>query len=417
MATQTPPPYRLSNDTVWVLWGGVPHEIDSSQPNFQKLRMAVITALASGDWSDVPNHLSVAEAIVDWAGTGSPETPAEVDPTPRWSPRPEVQAIAPTPAEVTLAQGTLKVVGGIVHRNDKAMPAVLNDRVMRMIARKEDARPILLAWDRVLKNPNPDSGQQLFAFLAANPGIAFTDDGYILFYKGVRQNFRDCHSGVFDNSPGETIEMDRARVSSNRSSSCSFGFHVGSRKYASGFGNGQTVICKVDPADVVCVPLDCSQQKIRVCKYTVVGVDNGGLLTDTNFGGKAEPIVPAKPIDATTGEPPVDLNEPLRVAEPVKQVKHTDGSDVRPGETAPLADDAKAAVILPLSGTEWDDLSDMDSLQLMGLRIMRLRAYARFNCLIIGASKMRGGKAVLVPAIIKARGYADLAELEEDDDG
>jgi hypothetical protein len=38
------------------------------------------------------------------------------------------------------------------------------------------------------------------------------------------------------------------------------------------------MICKVDPADVVSVPLDESHQKVRCCKYEVVGEYDGDLL-------------------------------------------------------------------------------------------------------------------------------------------
>lgn len=37
-----------------------------------------------------------------------------------------------------------------------------------------------------------------------------------------------------------------------------------------------------------------------------------------------------------------------------------------------------------------------------------LDSYARHNCMIIGASKLPGGKLQLVPAIVKARGYSSL---------
>jgi len=380
-----PPPYRLSNDTVWVLWNGVPHEIDSTQPNYAPLRTAVLSAIMTEDWSDVPNHFSVAEAIMEWA------------------------------------DGAFEIIDGAVHCKGKRLPDVLNDRVLKMVSRKDDPRPLLRAWERLAGNPEQRSREQLFDFLRQNPGIAFTDDGYILFYKGVRKDFRDSHSGKFDNSPGQSLYMDRARVSSDPNTACSFGFHVGARAYASNFG-AQVIIVKVDPADVVCVPNDCSQQKIRIHRYTVIGVDNGGLLPDTNFDGEPEAPVPTKATDPVTGEPPVDPSEPLVApadpaldapAEPAEATSHTDGSALRSGETTPLPADADTAVSLPLTGTEWDYMNDLDSLELLKLRIMPVRAYARFNCLIIGASKMRGGKAVLIPAIIKARGYADPAERDD----
>ncbi len=50
-------------------------------------------------------------------------------------------------------------------------------------------------------------------------------------------------------------------------------------------GNDKIVICKINPKDVVCVPHDMSQQKIRVCEYTVVG-DFQGELNRTCYSGE-----------------------------------------------------------------------------------------------------------------------------------
>lgn len=369
MVTHNPLPYRISNDSVFVVVKGEPHEIDSSQPNYEKLRAAIIGAVLSGDWSDVPNHVSVAKAVVDWA------------------------------------DGEFTVVDGYVHYQDEALPAVLNQRILTMVGKGDNPQPLMRFWERLDENPSYSSRNQLFDFLMRNKGIPFTDDGYILFYKGVRANFRDCHSGKFDNSPGQKLSMKRNRVSDDPTVACHFGFHVGARSYASSFGMEQMVICKVDPADVVCVPNDSKQQKVRICAYEVIGVDGGELLPNTNY----TPVVVVPKVDQTTGEPPVDPNEPL-VADPARNApvgKHTDGSLIGAGETAPLDKSVDPAIILPLQGTEWDYMNDLDSLALLALRIMALRAYARFNCLMVGASKMRGGKTTLIPAICKARGYGD----------
>ena len=354
-------PYQATNDTVMCVVDGKSHEVDSSQPNYADLR----AALLEGRWGDVRKHLTVGQVIAEWAF------------------------------------GEFTVVAGAVRYQDEDLPSALNQLILKMVAAGEDPQPIMHFWERLDENPSYRSRNQTYDFLMRNPGIPFTDDGYVLFYKGVRQDFRDCHSGKFDNSPGQKLYMKRNRVSDDPTKACHFGFHVGARSYAASFGRGQTVICKVDPADIVCVPNDCSQQKVRVHRYEVVGVDGGELLSSTTHTPEVTVPTPA-PV-----EPPVDPNEPL--VAPVGT--HTDGTPLEAGETAPLPDDQEAAVVLPLTGTDWDHLNGMDSVALMGESLRgTLAKYARFNCLIIAASKMRGGKAVLVPAIVKARGYADPCE-------
>ena len=360
--------HQVTLQSIMVVVDGEPHTVQRSQANFEKLRRA----LYEQRWDDVPGLLTVAQTIEQWA------------------------------------DGDFTVVDGhVVYQGDR-LPQALDKRILKMVTQAEDPRCLMRFWERLQENPSYRSVNQLYAFLMKHPGIPITPDGHVLFYKGVRADFRDCHSGQFDNSPGQTPYMKRNRVSDDLTKACHFGFHVGSRAYASGFGNGKTVICKVDPADVVCVPNDCNQAKIRIHRYHVIGVDTGELLSGTTFDDAgtvpaAKPVVP--PVDAKTGEPPVDPNEPLVAAEPVL---HTDGTPLQPGETAPAPEGQ--GTVLPKTGTEWDAYNDLNALELLALRIMPLRAYARFNCLIVGASKMRGGKAVLVPAIVKARGYGDPAD-------
>ena len=56
----------------------------------------------------------------------------------------------------------------------------------------------------------------------------------------------------------------------DRDHSCSFGLHVGSLDYAKSFSNGRVLIVKINPADVVSIPKDCSCQKCRVSKYKII---------------------------------------------------------------------------------------------------------------------------------------------------
>jgi len=343
--------YQLTNDTVMVVVAGKPHNVDSSQPNYHPLRAALLVQ----DWDQVPKHLTVEQAIVEWA------------------------------------TGEFTVDGNKILYQGDILPDSFSNRILKMVSRNESPAPLMRGWERLEQNPSYRSRLQAFEFLGRHPGIPFTDDGFILFYKGVNDDFRDLHSGKFDNSPGQKLSMKRNRVSDDPSKPCHFGFHVGSREYAARFGT-KVVICMVDPADIVCVPNDCSQQKVRICAYEVVGVDNGALLSST-----------VQNPDVVLPEPKVDPNEPL-----VATVRtHTDGSRLYPGETAPKAEgDDSQAVTLPLTGTAWDELNDLDSFELLEQGLDALRKYARHNCLLIGASKLPGGKETLVTAIVKQRGYA-----------
>ena len=65
--------------------------------------------------------------------------------------------------------------------------------------------------------------------------------------------------------------MTRNAVCDDANIGCSYGFHAGSLEYAKGYGSGgHLMVVEIDPRDVVSVPLDCDQQKLRTAKYKVV---------------------------------------------------------------------------------------------------------------------------------------------------
>ena len=54
----------------------------------------------------------------------------------------------------------------------------------------------------------------------------------------------------------------------------------------------------------------------------------------------------------------------------------------------------------------WDQFDSLDEAALFKQGMSDLRKYARHKCFIVGASKIRGGKDVLIPLILKARAAA-----------
>jgi hypothetical protein len=86
---------------------------------------------------------------------------------------------------------------------------------------------------------------------------------------------------VFDNSVGQVCEMPRSKVDDNRNMGCSAGLHVGALDYVASYGSPDAedniIIVKVNPRDAVSVPTDSSHQKLRTCRYEVVGLYEGEL--------------------------------------------------------------------------------------------------------------------------------------------
>jgi hypothetical protein len=162
----------------------------------------------------------------------------------------------------------------------------LDNAVIPVIRRyvRDDIDPssLLNFLRRLMNNPSHRSVEQLWRFVESND-LSIDNDGFILFYKVVTNDYKDKHTKTFDNRPGVEQSCHRNQVDDDPNAACSKGFHVGGWRYSGVGGEFYTqgdriVICKVDPADVVSVPKDAQAGKCRVCKYTVVADYKGKLV-------------------------------------------------------------------------------------------------------------------------------------------
>lgn len=147
------------------------------------------------------------------------------------------------------------------------LPECITKYLVDFDLNKIPLRVIVNFWNRLKNNPSEESKKDLFAFIKAAK-IAITENGCFIAYKYVRDDFMDCHTGTFDNHPGMTPEMPRKDVDPDRNNTCSRGLHVCSWEYLG--GHRKIVECLVDPVDVVSVPVDYNNTKMRVCKYKVI---------------------------------------------------------------------------------------------------------------------------------------------------
>jgi hypothetical protein len=166
-----------------------------------------------------------------------------------------------------------EVIDGEVCCYGEVLPKALSNKILGFVKEDLPFDIFLKFWEKLSENPSKDSQEQLYRFLEANH-FPLTPDGCFIGYKAVRSNFKDLHSGQFDNAPGNEVSMARKDVTHDPGTACSEGLHVASYSFAKGFRNGDSVVIevKVNPADVVSVPNDAGQGKARVCKYLSIGV-------------------------------------------------------------------------------------------------------------------------------------------------
>lgn len=133
--------------------------------------------------------------------------------------------------------------------------------------------------EKLAQNPSPRVFEEAFDFIKAMD-IDITDEGDLICFKKVREDYTDCFTGTFDNSPSnpEPVWVPRNQVDDDSSRTCSKGLHVCSRAYLGHFGGVKVVSCKVDPKNIVSVPEDYYsvtlggevKAKMRVCEYKVL---------------------------------------------------------------------------------------------------------------------------------------------------
>lgn len=175
------------------------------------------------------------------------------------------EAVTP---ETGFESSGLELRDGKLYDGDSALPESLTMRIIKFRDMELPFAPLLAFWDNLKTNPSFNSRQMLYKFLDHN-GHPLTEDGCFIAYRGVREDFKDKHTGNFDNSPGQVLEMARDQVDDNPNNTCSNGFHVACFDYAKGFGE-KLIEVKVNPADVVAVPTDYNGTKMRVCKFEVI---------------------------------------------------------------------------------------------------------------------------------------------------
>ena len=176
------------------------------------------------------------------------------------------------------SDGNFTVKDGVVAVNGVEAPTVLSNKIIKFSNEGLPYMPLVKFVERLQSNPSFRAVNELYGFLEKNDH-PITEDGHFLAFKRVRGDFKDIHSGTFDNSPGEIVEMPRNQVNEDCNQTCSVGLHLANWEYAhTQYGNTSPdttdimVECEVDPADVVSIPIDYNNAKMRVCRYKVLGV-------------------------------------------------------------------------------------------------------------------------------------------------
>lgn len=186
------------------------------------------------------------------------------------------------------SNGQFTVVNGNVVINGVAASPVISNKILKFSNEGLPFEPLVKFADKIQKNPSFRAVNELFTFLEKNDH-PITESGNFIAYKRVKEDFTDIYSGTFDNSVGNVVEIERNKVDEDPNRTCSHGLHVANWNYAHtqfSSSNSESDIMlevEVDPADVVAVPNDYNNSKMRVCKYIVLGVVDSENSSDVSL--------------------------------------------------------------------------------------------------------------------------------------
>lgn len=230
MSDNHTPGYIISDDgSITLIWRGKCNVIGREHVNYDK----IVAALKSGMYDDLDGLLDVPSLV------------ERID--------------------------NVTVQNGEVFYGDERIGGVVANKIIQFIAEDLPYKPLARFLSKLMENPSSRSVDELYGFLA-HQGMAITEDGDFLAYKGVRSDFKDKWSGTIDNSPGQKPAMARRKVDDDCRRTCSHGLHVGSHAYATKWAgsDGKVVLVKVNPANAVSVPADHNAEKLRVWTYEVL---------------------------------------------------------------------------------------------------------------------------------------------------
>jgi len=234
---------------------------------------------------DHPSFDEILEIVQDGYGTS-----ADLD---------AIRTLADPSATVrkhmTALSERVSVFGGTVYFDGDPVGSTLTDHIVRLLnegkAYGENGWKALVSFlEKLAANPIPHSQTRLYGWLQAyneselTGGFTIAEDGDIIGYKGVNPSLKSVHAGPgivngeeiehgnLDNSVGNVVEIARSYVEHDPSRGCSTGLHIGTREYAESWGS-RVVTVKFSPRDVVSVPTDSGDAKLRVCRYEVIDAD------------------------------------------------------------------------------------------------------------------------------------------------
>ena len=182
-------------------------------------------------------------------------------------------------------------------------------------------KPLVKFLEKAKTNPSLQSIDDLYRWISKGD-LVIDPEGDIIAYKAVRVDENGVSTSIHEgsafvngeefhghipNRPGTVVSMARSLVVDDPHIGCSVGLHAGTYSYADQFRGWNSryttriILVKINPRDVVSVPVDEQDRKMRVARYTVLSEIEERLATAF--------YQPELPVDDEGDEDEDDWNE------------------------------------------------------------------------------------------------------------
>lgn len=229
--------YVLTGDSVILTMNNETEIVDSTHPNYKAIREAIFNE----DFKAAFELMNIRKAIE------------------------------------TFTQGNIRIEGEKLFYGEMQVKTELADKIIQLMQKGDDGfQRLIKFFELLMQNPSRSSVEQLWGFVCHND-VEIDEDGYLIGWKKVQSkgnNLFDSRTGKVPNNVGCVVEMPRWMVDDRRSVTCSQGLHVGAWDYVRSFSGNVITKVRMSPADVVSVPDDYDDMKVRTSKYEVVGLVN-----------------------------------------------------------------------------------------------------------------------------------------------
>jgi len=252
-------PYLIQGTNIVIFINNETYTITKSHISYEK----VLESIRSNDWETVKNIIDPKKVIINYG------------------------------------KGNVSIQGETLYWKDKEFHNSLSSRMIKMFQDGFSIEPMINFMENLMENPSYRAVNELYEFLEKN-NLPITPDGHFLAYKKVNNDYMDVHSRTVPNKLAKmftdeeiqsmpivggrndevtvkinsdnvtVVKMPRNQVNDDKTQTCSEGLHFCSKEYLSSFGGERIMVLKINPRDVVSIPVDYNRSKGRCNRYQII---------------------------------------------------------------------------------------------------------------------------------------------------